>query len=355
MRKCLCTVIILSVAILIVGACGGGGGGRDGNLNSLFDGDYLINVMAEESGIETWRFPVTADGDGNASAFTNTTVDLSYNVALDRTISVGPGPAVVNTFETSYGIISADGAFMTMTDTVDEGDIEFNVAVAKSSMATTTVLVGQYIVSQAGTNAIGFYTSRVLTTINAGGVTGSWEILNHSQGAAVGATGTLTITVSTNDGTFVVNNGGPDDHYGIVSPDGNMFAIMDTPTGSANENVIAVAVRKSTAGTPDGIGDYVLNQIGLNAPATTPEIFTSRIDLTTGIGTFDFQMTANSLGPPLSSGSGIPYSVSADGTVTFTGNAGWNGIVSPDGQVMVLVDTDTSTAGEIHLGVAIKK
>jgi hypothetical protein len=312
--------------------------------------------MAEESGIETWRFPLTADGDGNASAFTDTIIGLSYEVALDRTISVGPGPSVVNTFETSYGIISADGAIMTMTDTVDEGDIEFSVAVAKSSIATTAVLPGQYIVSQAGTNANGFYTSRVLTTINAGGVTGSWEILNHSQGGGVvGTTGSLTITVSTNDGTFVINSGGPDDHYGIVSPDGNMFAIMDTPTGSANENIIAIAVRKSTAGTPDGIGDYVLNQIGLNAPMTTPEVFTSRIDLTTGIGTFDFQMTANSLGSPLSSGSGIEYSVSADGTVTFPNNSGWDGIISPDGQVMVLVDTDTSTAGEIHLGVAIKK
>jgi len=66
-------------------------------------------------------------------------------------------------------------------------------------------------------------------------------------------------------------------------------------------------------------------------------------------------VTASSLGTPLGSGTDIAYSISPDGTVTFPGNSGWAGIISPDGEVMVLVDSDPSTAGEIHLGVAIKK
>jgi hypothetical protein len=95
--------------------------------------------------------------------------------------------------------------------------------------------------------------------------------------------------------------------------------------------------------------------MGLDNPLSSPQIYTSRVDLTTGSGTFDFQVTASSLGTPYASGSGIAYSIASDGEVTFPGNAGWKGIISPDGEVMVLVDSDTATAGEIHLGVAIKK
>ena len=47
--------------------------------------------------------------------------------------------------------------------------------------------------------------------------------------------------------------------------------------------------------------------------------------------------------------------ISADGTVSFPGNTGWTGIISPDGEVLVLMDSDKSTADDIHLGVAIKK
>jgi hypothetical protein len=352
MKRSLLVGILFSTAVLIFGACGGGGGGGGGggNLNSLFAGDYLMNVMEEEGGIETRRFPITADGAGNASS-PATTAGIIYTVNTDRTMSIGP--AVPNAFETSHGIINADGSFLSLTETfAPSGDIEFWVAAAMSSALTTTDLPGQYIIGQAGFNAGGFYTSQVLVTINAGGVAGSWEILAHSQGAPpAGNTGSLTIALTPGDGTLVINDG-IDDRYGIMTPDANMMAIVDT-VGS--EVIVAVGVRKSTAGTPNGIGDYVINEIGLDAPATTPEVYTRRVDVTNGIGTFDYLVTADSLGGPFDSGSGITYVVSADGTVTFPSNSGWDGIISPDGEVMVLVDSDPSTAGEIHLGVAIKK
>jgi len=249
--------------------------------------------MEDEAGTgskEVRFFDGNADGAGNATATLGTeTADMTYQVFADRTMSFGP--ATPGVFETSYGIIKADGSILATTDAVRGGisgdDVEFSVIVAKSTMAGTVGVPGTFIIGEAGFDPSNdFYVSRVLVTINAGATTGSWEILAHSNPAMVGNSGSLTIAFS-NDGTFTYDNGTGVD-YGIISPDGNIFALADATGGDADGVIIAIGVRISTSGTPDGIGDYVINQIGLDAPLTTPEIYTSRINLTNGIGTFDF-------------------------------------------------------------------
>ncbi len=352
-------LIVLAGAVAFP-MCGGGGGDGGGNNNNLFNGEYRLNTIENEVSGDPRQvrlYDGTADGAGNATATLGTTVGLVYEVSTDRTMSLGP--AIPGAFETSYGIINADGSFLALTDAVRGGisgnDVELSVAVAKSSMADTAGVPGTFIVGRAGYSPAGsFYVNRVMVTINSDASTGSWEILAHTNPSMIGSTGSLAIAFST-DGKFTVDNGtGP--NYGIISPDENMFVVADTTSADADgEKSIAVGVRISTGGTPDGIGDYVINQIGVKDLSTTPVIYTSRVDLTTGIGTYDFEVTADSSGPAGANGSGIAYSVLADGTVTFPGNSGMAGIVSPTGEVMVLVDSDTTTADEIHLGIAVKK
>jgi hypothetical protein len=352
-------LVVLAGAVAFA-ACGGGDGGG-GDLNSLFNGEYRIHTIENEVSGDPRQvrfFDGTADGAGNASAtLGTTTVNLSYNIATDRTMSLSDPLGV---FETSYGIINADGSFLALTDAVRGGfsgsDVELSVAVAKSSMADTTGVPGTFILSRAGYSPAGsFYVNRVLVTINSDASTGSWEILAHTNPARIGSTGSLDIAFST-DGTFTVDPG-TGLNYGIISPDRNVFAVADTTSADADgEKSIAVGVRISTGGTPDGIGDYVINQIGVNDPNTpAAEIYTSRVNLTTYTGTYDFEVTADSSGPAGASGSGIAYSVSADGTVDFPANTGMAGIVSPTGEVMVLVDSVPTPADDIHLGIAVKK
>jgi hypothetical protein len=329
-----------------------------GALNNLLIGDYMNFVFEyrDEGGGGARLCDVTADGVGNATAnafeiqfdilpFPGAQ-HLCYAINSDRTMSIGPGTA--GPIVTTLGIISGDGSLLALTD-ADGGptmrDVDFGVHIAKSSMAGTAGVAGNFVVGQIEGEG---WVSRIGVTIDTNGTSGTWEILASENQGQVGSSGSLAFSFSS-DSTFTVNVGGTV-MEGIISPDRNVFAWGDTIW----PRHMAVGVRMSSAGTPDGIGDYVINQMGTWAPATTADTYVSRIDLTTGIGTFDYQVTANSLGP-LDSGTGIAYSVSADGTVRFPGNTGWVANLSPDGKVMVLVDADPATANDVHMGVAIKQ
>ena len=329
-----------------------------GALNNLLIGGYMSFVFTkrDEGGGSARYYDVTADGVGNATAdaFQMQFDDfpdpgsqhLCYAVNNDRTMSIGPGTA--GPIVTTHGIISGDGSLLALTD-ADGGpamrDVDFGVHIAKSSMAGTAGIGGSFIVGQIeGEGQV----SRIGVTIDTDAASGTWEILASENLWQVGSTGSLAFAFSS-DSTFTVNVGGTV-MEGIISPDRNVFAWGDTIW----PRHMAVGVRMSSAGTPDGIGDYVINQMGTWAPATTSDSYVSRTDLTIGVNTFDFQVTANSLGP-LNSGTGIAYSISADGTVRFPGNTGWVANLSPDGKVMVLVDADPATANDVHIGVAIKQ
>jgi len=349
---------LIFVIFLIAGACGGGGGGGGGgvgNLNSLFDGEYVINQTPYASG--TIGTPMlgnlTASGDGTATASFGTTINLSYNVNTDRTIHVDPvggGGA-----KPADGILSADGRVLAMSNTEYHigSSAVMALAVAKSSIAATTVIgANNYIISQAGTNSSGFYTSRVLVTVNGSGITGTFWVLSHSQNPSTLPSGSLTISApaTTLDGTFIVNNGSAD-YPGVITPDGNIFSQIGTNT---SDQVLAMGVKKATTGTPDVIGEYLLNEIGLSSQWSTPYI--SRVKLVVGSGTYDYQVLAHSVDTsPLDSGTGIAYSISQDGTLTFPSNTGWGGIASPDGSVLVFSNTTSSGPADNFFAVGIKK
>jgi hypothetical protein len=351
----------LSFIILAMVSCGAEDEDEGENLNALFKGTYRMHTIEDEAATyskEVRYFDGVADGKGTATATLGSeTVVMHYQISEDRTMSLGPDTP--GAFEISYGIIKSDGSILAVTDAfrgeISGEDIELSVLVKKSSMVGTSGVPGTFIVGRVGFDSTGnFYVSREEVTIDGGAATGSWEILAHSDPAIIiGTDGSLTLDFS-DDGTFTYDDG-TDVYQGIISPDCNIFVLADYTEEDADDVFIAVGVRKSTGGAPNAIGNYVINQIGLHDPTNNPEVYTSRVNLTTGISTFDFQVTASSLGSPLASGSDIDYSISSDGTVDFPGNAGWAGIASPDGEVMVLVDSDTTTANEIHLGLAIKQ
>ncbi|HAK61068.1 MAG TPA: hypothetical protein DCO77_11935, partial [Nitrospiraceae bacterium] len=338
----LMVMLLLSTA-MVLGGCGGGGdNGGQSNLNSLFSGDYQVHGMEYEWGeLRAFSWDVTAYGNGTANV--PSFGDITYTVALDRSITIDSGAG----YEPGYGIISGDGALAAFSDTVydipssTDKDVILHIVVKKSTGKDDGDLIGDYILSLVGVKddgfgnytSQGFYTARLLITAQGDG-TGTWEILSHSVAGNVGMTGPFTYTVSP-DGTFTINNGVADD-FGIISPDGSMFALKDGDiTDGDGETILAVGVKKST-GTiaPDMSGEMLMNQIALWDPLNMPAVYTSRVGLTFGIDTFSYEVLEHSLGYT-GSGADIPYTVASDGTVSFPGGGSVEGIVSSDGNLFV--------------------
>jgi hypothetical protein len=351
MRYLLLTILFAFGIITIIASNGDGGGGN----GDLFSGDYrIVKVEYEGSNFIAEAFDGTADGEGN---FNTDQGSIAYTLSDDRMISISvPGTPSV---ETEYGKISSDGSLVLLTDAqlVDpnnQNDVETIVAVKKSTDMTAAKASGEYILSQTGRDAQGFYTSQVLVVLQSDG-SGSWQILNDSRPAAVGLSGSLTSTGSA-DGTFTVDNGtGPD--AGIISSDANIFVVSDGDMNDTDgEAFFGVGVRKSTT-APTLTGSFQVHFIGYdptNAYPTGPQ-FAARWTVEEDPVNSSFQATniVDSRGTPAGTTVTIPHtSVAADGT--FVADNTDLSILSPAGNFFAVVETDTATDAEIKIGLALK-
>jgi hypothetical protein len=152
--------------------------------------------------------------------------------------------------------------------------------------------------------------------------------------------GSLTSTLS--DGTVF---------DGILNADNNILAVVDTDFTEDEFIEMDVAIKKSTGLTSASLnGEYIGVRIS-DVPSTA--LTTTTFD-GNGRGTFEF--LADSDDPSLDSGT-FAYSVDSDGDVTISvpGAVASEGIVSGDGTVVSLVDTDFRGGNEdIDMTVLIK-
>jgi len=155
------------------------------------------------------------------------------------------------------------------------------------------------------------------------------ETTNSNVGG--GARGTLDYTVSS-DGIL----SGPPGEMGVVSHDGSIFLLSGT---SGNEFVTFLGVEQSTEMSGKSLlGQYVVSQF-----ATDPQPYAARFIMDfAGEGEFSWMETVNSMVGGGAAGQ-MTYTVASNGTLSIS--SGDSGIVSHDGSVMVLVDTDGSDNG----------
>ena len=223
------------------------------------------------------------------------------------------------------------------------GDLSIHVGIKKSSGMSNASIKGTFIMCQYGTNPkpwIGHapliepnpWTGRLGLTLDGNG-NGTYQQLDDSSGYS--NSGSFTYSVA-GDGKLSVTGEGIED-VGIVSADGNIFVLVDT-NASDNDLSIHVGIKKSSGMSNASInGTFIMGEYG-----TDPNPWAGRIEHTfDGNGNGTYQQLENSSGST-NSGS-FTYSVASDGKLSVTGEGIEDvGIVSADGNMFVLVDTNDS-------------
>jgi len=192
-------------------------------------------------------------------------------------------------------------------------------------------------------------TMRQLLSFN-GTVAGSYDILAASGGGS-GATGMIRLLPNP-DHTFSVANS---EVTGITANDQSIMVSADANKGD-NKLGLEISGRKGSGlGNGSLNGDHVFSALHNTTVSTTPTMLTRRLALHfDGSGGVDYTTLADSAG---GSGSGIgAYSVLTDGTLDLLGGTGF---VTPDGEVIMVVDTtvnaDPAVDDDISLGVGVRR
>jgi len=347
--------LVFIFGIITIIASGGNGDSVPNPYNVLLSGDYqLLSVEFEWDHMNIRSGDVVADGQGTLTYGGGT---IAYSITAERLISISvPSDSSV---ETEYGIVASDGSLAVITDAQlvdpnDQRDVETHLVVKKSTNMTMARMSGEFIISQIGQNASGYYTSQVGVVLQSDG-NGTWEILNHTQMAEVGLTGTLIFSVATN-GTFTLDNGSGSD-TGIISPDTNVFVITDGDMlDGDNEQVFSIGVRKSASAPVFSSNNYQLHFIGndYSNPYPIGPQFAARWNAVEDAVNLEFDATAIVDSRGIASGTPVSIShtaVATDGT--FVAEVTDLGIVSPDGKYFAIVETDQIDDTEMKIGFAI--
>jgi hypothetical protein len=269
------------------------------------------------------------------------TLSGTYTVSSDGSLSIA------NT--DLQGQVSADGNLFATTDTNPndtDGDISLGAGLKYSSGMDASALNGTYTVCQIRNDG-DTKASRMQFTFNGAG-TLSGEILEDTDGTTGTLTGTYTVAADGELGLVVT--GLTKAFAGNVSQDGNLFLIYDTDDDG--EVLLMIGLKKSPSGmsTSSLSGDFQLNMVNGSSGGT----ITSRVAISAdGSGTMSVAILAAS-DDDLSAQPDMDYFVEADGTLAITGTD-LAGLLSSDGEVFILVDSDNSVDGEVLLIIGIKK
>ncbi|MFH1843764.1 MAG: DUF4215 domain-containing protein, partial [bacterium] len=153
-------------------------------------------------------------------------------------------------------------------------------------------------------------------------------------------------TVSS-DGTVV-----SEEAVGIVSPDGNMFMLVDT--GATGGIGFAIGVKTSSGITDTGVtSNYGMYMFGTDYDGeggwyTNTEYGQLTID---GAGHGAYDMIDNSSGSP-DTGDPVLYTLSSDGTLDIEYDDN-NGIITPDGSIMIMADAVLTEDYYIQISIAM--
>lgn len=127
------------------------------------------------------------------------------------------------------GKITEDGSFFMAADTDMTNDMEsIMIAMKATTGMTQASLQGEYIANLVGRNLVSgdYWTARILATFDGVGIV-RYEFLAHSSTGG-GLTGYMGYVVRSPGLLIVQDSLGTPVEYGMVSPDGTMFSVVDT-------------------------------------------------------------------------------------------------------------------------------
>ncbi|PKN29486.1 MAG: hypothetical protein CVU64_07985 [Deltaproteobacteria bacterium HGW-Deltaproteobacteria-21] len=311
------------------------------------DGNYIVaDFNVSETDFHPYAsLGLVAFSDGGSGThqelFTSGTDPLETS---PFTYSASPdGSLTVNSETAMHGILSANGTAFALS-TTEGGYPGIGVALKKSSGMTNATMAGTYLAADfsASKSSHQSYADLGLVSVNGTGG-GTHQMLYTSSGSP--STSSFTYSVSA-DGSLTVNS--ETAMHGILSADGSLFVLSTTAGSSAG---ITVGVKKSSGMSNANMkGDYIIAV--LTSSKTSYEPF-SDLDLVkvNGSGSGTFSALYNS--SPGGAGSGtFTYSVGPDGSLAVNGETVEHGIISADGSVFVLSNTEGAYAG---ITVGIKK
>ncbi len=344
--------IFFFISFISIG-CGGDDDDNDSSSNylNLLDGTYFLSLFAD-TGNDNWNqmnevafdgagsldSSIVYDSDGDSGTYSG-----AYDVAADGSFTI-TGTDVV-------GILSPGGnmAITIDTDPTDsDTEIAIGAAVAASTGSGDTLLNGTYTLCQIRHDGVAMKASRINATFDgSGSFTGTIADDSDDGPGAVGALAG-TYSVAANGRLDMAITGLPKSFDGFVAPDGeNLLVIDDDDDG---EVLLMVGVKASSGNNLSSLsGTYQVHVLGGDDSSEWASLVDATFD---GSGTLSTVIVADS-DNDLSTPPDRSYVVGDDGILDI-GTTNERGMVSPSGDIFVVVDAE-NTDSEVSIVIGIKK
>lgn len=312
----------------------------------------VCSFNAEKTGL-TWNvnsatFDCELDGIDTINVDTDRDGDFSdeitfYEVDADGTMRISGGPE---------GVFSQDENMLAFTAADLPDQLDLSISLREGTGMNIDTFDGPYLVTKfavnTSTNVAHTYT---VVADKTGYGLGLFRIMQSSNPPAVSVISPFSYTVEDNGNiTFVDSN-----EDGTIAGDGSFFMAADTDATNNIESIM-IAMNTTTGMTQASLqGEYIANLVGRNL--ATGDYWTARILATfDGVGIARYEFLAHSSGAGGLTGY-MPYVVSDAGVLIVQVPPSIPveyGMVSSDGSMFSVVDTDTSD-GQIYLMIGIKK
>lgn len=311
--------------------------------NASFTGEFLGNFMTAEgitaatelfnmvpNGNGTLNYELIASSYGGSDSGTDT-----YTISSDGQI----------TMPEEKGVLSQDNDVFILVNT---GPIDFqsvSMGIKKSSGLTNSVLNGVYYVANMFTDSNGVWTRLLEVTFNGDG-TGTSHCLSDTRGCVSDSAFSYTVA---SDGSYTNTTNG---NTGVVSTDGRIFTAVDVDE-SDSELCIAVGVKKSSGGMSVSslAGKFYAIDVGFDLIAARLHTEYNKVTFN-GAGSLKWVELYTTWSPLITNTAS--YSVSSEGILTLGASSSIAGLVFPDGQGFMFIDTSSDEAS-IAVGIKAAK
>ena len=315
------------------------------------EGDWYMGSVAvggpgTANNIDTILMDLSIDGDGSLHY---TILQHSAGLSGADTVPVHVAADGQLTAEamgkTLHGVVAAGAKAFVMADTVkSDNDLFSFMAIQKSFSMSPDDVAGTFIAAQYGKETGDNHGWFELSEVTFDGAGSATHHCLWSSGGGCGSDDVIPVTVSP-DGSFTVGYPG---WYGVMSPDGRMFQIVDTDKTDGEISFVVGMRKPGTVLTPDRFaGKFYMTILGEDdlgvfdslarvkpngaGDAAYAELYASDGKLHTANATYDFDP--------------------ATGLLSLGGLL--QGVVTEDGQAFVLVQTDGSS-GESLIAIGLK-
>ncbi len=314
--------------------------------NSLLNGTHYTGIFAQ-SGTTKWNQTGDMVFDGSG--------DYDYSILYDSTDETGDYPGTYTVTENGdfampgtdvIGIASSDGKTVLFTDTAPAGlddAIYLGVSIEKPSGMAASDLSGDYVIGQIRHDGTRTKTAYFVFNFDGAG-TLSGSCLADTDDSTGDLSGTYDVS---SDGALDITiTGLLKDFQGYISEGGDVLMVLDTDDDG--EVLLMVGLKKTTGADASLFnGNYQMNQFGGDDNSQWSTRISAAAD---GTGNVSATLLSDSEGD--SGTYNMSYSIGSDGTIELT-DVG-KGIISSDGNIVLLVDTE-ATDDNVMLMLGIKK